>query len=168
MVAVYTVVLAVLILVFALFGGRSYKSTVKKFINASLEPSAAAIMELIPKNLVDYVLEEEGFDEDEMDEMIEEMDEELQEQFAYIERYLGEDWKVSYEILTAESLKDDDLEDLKENYEDLDVKVSTAKKVEVELTITAGETEASNSVTLYVIKVGRNWCLDIGSMGSLF
>lgn len=168
MIAVAVAAVAVIALVIGLFGGRSYKATVDKFFEAQFAADAEAIFELLPEKVVSYALEEEGYDDDELDEMIEEMDEDLQDELDYIERYLGEGWTVSYEILTVEDVSGDDLDDLKDEYEDLDVKVSAAKTVEIEMTIVAGETETSNSMDVSVIKVGRSWYLDAASMGGFF
>lgn len=167
-IAVAVVAVVVVALIIGLFGGRGYKATVEKFVDAQFDADAEAIFELIPEKMIAYALEEEGYDEDELDEFIEEGNEELQDQLDYIERYLGEDWTVSYEILTVEDVTGDDLDDLKEDYEDMDIKVSAAKTVEIELTIKAGDTETGNSLDVSVIKVGRSWYLDLASMGGLF
>lgn len=168
MIAVAVVAVIVIALIISLFGGRSYKATVEKFINAQFDADAEAIVELIPEKMIAYALEEEGYDDDELDEFIEEGNEELQDQLDYIERYLGEDWTVSHEILTVEDVTGDDLDDLKDDYKDIDIKVSAAKTVEVELTVKAGETETSNSLDISLIKVGRSWYLDLESMGGIF
>lgn len=167
-IAVAVIAIVVIGIIIALFGGRGYKATVEKFVNAQFDADAEAIFELIPEKMIDYALEEEGYDDDELDEFIEEANEELQDQLDYIERYLGEDWDVTYTILSTEDLTGDDLDDLKDDYEDIDIKVSAAKTVEVELTVKAGETETSNSLDVSVIKIGRSWYLDLESMGSIF
>lgn len=168
MIAVAVVAVIVIALIIALFGGRSYKTTVEKFVNATFEADAEAVFELIPEEMIDYALEEEGYDKDELDELIEETKEDLQDQIDDIERYWGEDWSISYEILNVKDVTGDDLDDLKDDFEDIDIKVSAAKTVEVELTIKAGETEASNSLDISLIKVGRSWYLDLESMGGIF
>ena len=168
MVAVIVIVVIVIVLIITLFGGRNYKTVIKNFVNAQFDADAGAIFELIPEQMVSYALEEEGYDDDELDEFIEEINEELQDQLDYIERYLGDGWDVSYEILLVEDVTGDDLDDLKEDYEDIDIKVSAAKTVEVELTVKAGETETSNSLDVSVIKIGRSWYLDLESMGGIF
>lgn len=161
-------VIAVIVigLIIALFGGRSYKSTVNKFVNASMEADAKAIVSLIPDKVIDYIMDEEEYEDE--DEMLDDLEEELRNQIDYIERYFGEDWKVSHEILSVEEVTGDDLDDLKDDYEDMDIKVSAAKTVEVQLTVKAGETESSNSMDVSVIKVGRSWYLDMESMGDIF
>lgn len=167
-IAVAVAAVVVVALIIGLFGGRGYKATVEKFVDAQFDADAEAIFELFPEKMIDYILKKEGYDKDELDEFIEEGNEYLQDQLDYIERYLGEDWTVSYEILTVEDVTGDDLDDLKDDYEDLDIKVSAAKTVEIELTIKAGETESSKSLDVSVIKVGRSWYLDLESMSNIF
>ena len=50
----------------------------------------------------------------------------------------------------------------------MDVKVSAAKTVEVEVNIHSDETETSNSMDISLIKVGRSWYIDINSMYNLY
>lgn len=168
MIAVGVIAVIVIALIFTLFGGRSYKATIEKFVNAQFDADAEAIFELIPEKMIAYALEEEGYDEDELDEFIEEGNEELQDQLDYIEGYLGEGWTVSHKILNVEDVTGDELDDLKDDYEDIDIKVSAAKTVEVELTVKAEETETSNSLDISLIKVDRSWYLDLESMGGIF
>lgn len=167
LIAVAAVIAVVLILAIVLFGGRSYKAAVKQFFNATFDVDGKAIVELIPDDLVDYVLDESGYDEDELDEMIGDIEDEFEDQIASIKRYLGDDWDVSYKIVSTEDIKGNDLKDLKEDYKDIGVKISAAKDVEMELIVKAGETENSNTITISLIKVGRSWYLDLDSMGGL-
>ena len=167
-IAVAVIAVLVIALAIGLFGGRSYKATVDKFIDAQFEGDLEAIFELVPDELIDYVMEEEGYDRDEFDEFLEEGQEELQEQLDVIKAFFGDDWEVSYEILEAEDVTGDDLKDLKEDYEDIDLKIKAAKTVEIELTFKAGEIETSESLEISLIKVGRSWYLDMESMGSIF
>ena len=92
----------------------------------------------------------------------------LQEQLDSLDSYLGEGWTTEYEILYTEDLKGDDLDAIKDSYEDADIKVSAAKTVEVEMTVKADETESSNTLEISLIKVGRSWYLDMMNMGGLF
>lgn len=168
MIAVAIAAVAIIILGIFLFGGRSYKSTVKKFVDAQFDGNAEVIFDLLPKKIIDYALEQEGYDSDDLDELIADANEELQEQMDSLDSYLGEGWEVSYEILDDVNVNGDDLEDIKDGYEDADIKVSAAKNVEIEVTVTAGETESSNTQDISLIKVGRSWYIDVMSMGNLF
>ena len=140
------VIVAVVLLVYTL-GGRSYKKTIDTFVTSQFAVDAQSIVELLPEKVVDKALEETGYS---------------------LDQSLGDDWKLSYKMTNVEDVTDDDLDDLKSNYEDINVKVSAAKTVEVEFTLKGDETEVSNSLEISVIKVDRSWYLDLYTMGNLF
>lgn len=162
-------VIVVLVVIFAifLFGGRSYKSTIKKYVDAQFDTDAEAIFDLMPDKMIDYMLDEEVYDSDDLDDLIDEADEALQDFMDYLDSYIGEDWKVSYEIIDTEDIKGDDLDDIQDAYEDAGVKVTAAKKVELEITLSSDET-ISASLEIPLIKIGRTWYLDAVNMGTLF
>ena len=168
MIAVAVAVVVVIILGVVLFGGRSYKATVEKYVDAQFDANAEAIFDLMPKKMIDYALEEEGHDSDDLDDLIEDANENIQDYLDTMDEYLGEDWKVSYEIIDTEDIKGDDLDEIKDSYEDADVEVSAAKEVELEITVKADEKEQSFSMDISLIKVGRSWYLDVMSMENLF
>ena len=137
------VIVAVVLLVYTL-GGRSYKKTIDTFVTSQFAVDAQSIVELLPEKVVDKALVDS------------------------LDQSLGDDWKLSYKMTNVEDVTDDDLDDLKSNYEDINVKVSAAKTVEVEFTLKGDETEVSNSLEISVIKVDRSWYLDLYTMGNLF
>lgn len=158
------VIVAVVLLVYTL-GGRSYKKTIDTFVTSQFAVDAQSIVELLPEKVLDKELEETGYSKT---ELVEETNDSLKKQVDYIDQYLGDDWKLSYKMTNVEDVTGDDLNDLKSNYEDINVKVSAAKTVEVEFTLKGDETEISNSLEVYVIKVDRSWYLDLYTMGNLF
>lgn len=158
------VIVAVVLLVYTL-GGRSYKKTIDTFVTSQFAVDAQSIVELLPEKVLDKELEETGYSKT---ELVEETNDSLKKQVDYIDQYLGDDWKLSYKMTNVEDVTDDDLDDLKSNYEDINVKVSAAKTVEVEFTLKGDETEISNSLEVSVIKVDRSWYLDLYTMGNLF
>lgn len=168
MIAVAVIVVLVIILGVVLFGGRSYKATVKKFVDATFDADAKAIVDLMPEEIITYALEQEGYESGELNDFIDEGDEALQEQLDSLNGYLGEGWKISYNITDEEDVKGDDLDDVKDAYEDVDIKVSSAKNVEIVITVSGDETESSNTLDISLIKIGRSWYLDMMSMGNLF
>ena len=157
-----------LIVVFTLFGGRSYKAVIKQYINAQFQVDAAAIFRLIPGDMVDYILKDEGYDKDELAELVEEANDAIQDQLGYIEQYLGKNWEFSYQISSVEDVKGGDLTELKQDYKKMGVNVSGAKTAQVRLTVKVGELETSESMKIPMIKVGRSWYLDVDNMGGLF
>ena len=54
-------VVVVLLAVWLLFGGRGYKDTVEDFFDACLDGDVQGIIELIPPDLIDNAMEQEGF-----------------------------------------------------------------------------------------------------------
>lgn len=167
-ITVSVIVIIIAVIGSVLLGGRSYKATIEKFVDAEFKADAEAIFDLSPEKMIDYMLEQDGYDSDDLDDLIDDANETLQDQLDSLDSYLGEGWKISYEILDTEDIKGDDLDDIKDAYEDADVKVSAAKDVEIEITVKADETESSNSLDISLIKVGRSWYLDVMSMGDLF
>lgn len=158
------VIVAVVLLVYTL-GGRSYKKTIDTFVTSQFAVDAQSIVELLPEKVLDKELEETGYSKT---ELVEETNDSLKKQVDYIDQYLGDDWKLSYKMTNVEDVTGDDLNDLKSNYEDINVKVSAAKTVEVEFTLKGDETEISNSLEVSVIKVDRSWYFDLYTMGNLF
>ena len=158
------VIVEVVLLVYTL-GGRSYKKTIDTFVTSQFAVDAQSIVELLPEKVLDKELEETGYSKT---ELVEETNDSLKKQVDYIDQYLGDDWKLSYKMTNVEDVTGDDLNDLKSNYEDINVKVSAAKTVEVEFTLKGDETEISNSLEVSVIKVDRSWYLDLYTMGNLF
>lgn len=158
------VIVAVVLLVYTL-GGRSYKKTIDTFVTSQFAVDAQSIVELLPEKVLDKELEETGYSKT---ELVEETNDSLKKQVDYIDQYLEDDWKLSYKMTNVEDVTGDDLNDLKSNYEDINVKVSAAKTVEVEFTLKGDETEISNSLEVSVIKVDRSWYLDLYTMGNLF
>lgn len=166
-IAAIVIVITIAIIGFLLFGGRSYKSTIDKYVDASVNADGKAILDLLPDKMIDYALAEDNLDSDDFEESIDDMNEQLQDQVDSLDSYLGEGWKISYEIINDEDVKGDDLADIKSAYEDADIKVSAAKSVEIEITVKGDETESSNTLDISLIKSGRSWYLDAMSMGSL-
>lgn len=127
------VVVAIILLVYTL-GGRSYKKTIDTFVTSQFAVDAQSIVELLPEKVIDKALEETGYSKT---ELVDEANDSLRKQVDYLDQSLGDDWKLSYEMTNVEDVTGDDLDDLKSNYEDINVKVSAAKTVEVEFTLKA-------------------------------
>lgn len=167
-IAVAVVAVLVILLGVFLLGGRSYKATIKKFVNAQFEADVKGVFDLVPEKMIDGMLEKEGYNRSDLDDLLDEVDDSLESMVKSLDSYLGEGWKVTYEILDTEDIKGDDLNDIKDAYKDVDVKVSAAKKVEIELTLKGDEEDTSYSMDIYLLKVGRSWYIDLMNMGNLF
>lgn len=146
-------VIALLISCFFIFGGRSYKDVVRDYFKATEKADAKLMMELLPDDLIKYVMKEEDMTKKEMTE-------DLQDSLDMIHRYYDE-VKISYEITDTDDFDKDDLKDIKEDYKEIGVKVKDAMVVEVEVTMELDGNERTTTQELTLIKVGGSWYLDI-------
>lgn len=161
-------VVVVIILLTTLFGGRSYKSTATKFLDAAFDGNAKEIVALLPDEVVDQVLDEMGYRRSEMDDALDELDEQFYRALGYLTDRFGDDLKISYSVESAEDVSDSTLSSLKSHYNLLDLKVSAAKNVEVKMTFQSDGVESSYQITIPMIKVGRTWYLDAMSFSGVF
>lgn len=153
------------ILVFFLFGGRSYKSAVNDFMDGVLDANGSKILKCIPDKLIDEAMDESGMSKKEMGNYLADN---LGSMFEYLDRYF-DDWSISYKITGTEKYDSDDLADIKEDYKDeYGVRVKDAMIVKIELTIKADGNKESQTMDLGVIKVGGSWYVDVENGGSFF
>ncbi len=145
--------IALIIGCFFIFGGRSYKDVVKDYFKATEKADAKLMMELLPDDLIKYVMKEEDMTKKEMTE-------DLQDSLDRIHKYYDK-VKISYEITDTEEFDKDDLKDIKEMYKEIGVKVKDAMVVEVEVTMELDDDERTTTQELTLIKVGGSWYLDI-------
>lgn len=157
----------VIAVVFALFGGRSYKSTINTFMDSVLSGDATEIVDLIPKQLIDELIEESGYSKKEIIDELEDMCEEVELSIGMATAFLGDSMKITYKVTEAEDVSNKALRELKEEYEEFDVTVRAAKNVDVELSVKADGYDSSNTITIPVIKVGRAWYLDVYSLAEI-
>lgn len=160
--AVAAAAIVVVFLAFNLLGGRGYESTVTKFLDASLDGDAETIISLLPDEMVDQALEELGYHPSDRDEAVEELNAALQSAAGSLKEALGDNLKVSYNVVSAEDLSASKLLELRQSYSVYDVDVDGAKEVDVEMTVTATALDLSGTYTLTVpvVQVGRSWYLD--------
>ena len=160
--AVAAAAIVVVFLAFNLLGGRGYESTVTKFLDATLDGDAETIISLLPDKMVDQALEELGYHPSDRDQAVEELDAALQSAAGSLKEALGDNLKVSYNVVSAEDLSASKLLELRHSYSVYDIDVDGAKEVDVEMTVTATALDLSGTYTLTVpvVQVGRSWYLD--------
>lgn len=170
MIVVAIIGLVVISGAFWLFGGRSYKKTIKEYVNAQFnysQDSIKKVVKLFPEGMWEQVVEQ-GINEGEFEsegEAIEFLEEQLKEANETLEEYYGEDFKYSYKITEEEDLNKKDIREIEEDWEDMDVKLEKEIKEGKEITIKVevksadGENAVDNELDLQLVKVGRSWCL---------
>lgn len=152
-------VVAIIILGFNLFSGRSYEKVIDKYIDGIYHADAQEVIDLFPKEWWNEMIEKEGISDKELDEQISSINERLEEQMDKVTDKYGKDWKLSYDIVDEEDITGDDLEDMKDDFQMDDI--SEAKTLKVEITIEGEKVGNNNSTTtnVDVVKIGRSWYL---------
>ena len=144
MIAIVAVVVVALIASAVFFtrvigiGGRSYEDTIEDMVDAMNDADIEAFFDLIPKEVVVYALEQEGYTGSKK-ELLEQAHELLQNEWndSLGSNLVSAAVDVDYEIQDAQDVKGDELKSLKEEYKEAGVRVSAAKNVSVKFTITA-------------------------------
>ena len=149
-------------------GGSSYEKVVEKAINSVFDGDIKALVDLLPPDMLDYAMEQEGISQSELDSQIDQMGDMLKTEMKSLSTEYGDDWKISQKILSETDVTGADLEDLQDDYSELNVKVTAAKKVNIEITISGSEGRDSNTTDFCVIKVGNSWYLDANSFSDIF
>lgn len=162
-IGIAAVAVVVIVALVMLMGGQSEKDVVKKLVNGINKGEAKSIVALIP----DEVIEESGMTKKKMINKMEDSLDDMRDEFDD----MYDKWSISYKILDSEDYSKKELKNLNERYEDyydVDIDIKAAKTMNVKLTAKFdGDTE-SNTVDLTVIKVGRSWYLDVGSLSYIF
>ncbi len=160
------VILAVLLVSKLILPGQTEKKVIKNIMSAEMTGDVDKIMDIVPEDLWDAA-EKEGLSRKEIKEELQDV---LSEARDSLDSILGENWKYSYKIKNIEKVPKEDLEDIRETYKDAvgkEVNISEAKKVQVELTVKTKDTEKSETMTIYIIKIKNKWYLDFSNLDSL-
>lgn len=161
--SIYIIGVLVIVLIFVtvfLLRGRSYERAVDQFCDAVYTADAKALVDLLPKTVLDNVLEQNGYNRENMDEFIQEGEKSLQEQAETLELFWGGNVELTPVILNDEEIIGEELDELKDSYEEMNVKISAAKNVEVGFDELGGVWE-NTSINIPLIKSGRSWYIDV-------
>ncbi len=149
-------VILFIVLVSSIFGGRSWKSTVEKYVSASINGNAKSIVNLFHPKLLEYVEDEYGYTKEDL------IDQFYDEYEDYYEDLLS-DYNISYKIVEVEKIKGSSLTSRKKEAEEMDIdNLTEAKEVEVKLTLTLrddSDVKKTNSMYVTVVKIGNGWYL---------
>lgn len=155
---VILIILAIGIIV-DILGSRSYEKTAGQFVDAVYNADIKTILELMPKAIVESMLEDEY---DSQQEMFEDLEESIQNAIIdEMEMYIGEDWKLTHKVLSVDYVYSGEFNKIKEDYkEKFDIEVLDAKIVRMELRIKAKGYDESEDAFIHLVKVGRSWYID--------
>lgn len=182
LIAVIAAAAIVLGLLIALLGGGSAKSVAKKYVKAEIEGDMKAAYSLMVGKMQKYV-ENEVYDDYE-DELFEYMEEACDEEDinvkinnwnqyykaykkltkAEMNEQYGKGYKVTIEVRDIEDIRNSELEEIQEGYDDDDLedyvnpdKIKKGKKVTVKVIIDGKEDTTTEDVVVYVVKYKGKW-----------
>lgn len=157
-------VLVLALVCFAAFGGRGYKKTVDIFIKYGIEdPDAETIFSLVPEKF----FEEAGYDEEDMEDLMETLEDACSKQQQQLRGVLGRNWTLTYTITDDEPQDEDALEEIQDDYEDIcDIKVKDARVIRIKLRFKGSENVSAN-LRLPLVKIGNSWYIDYVSMDGI-
>jgi uncharacterized membrane protein YvbJ len=140
----------VVLILLILMPGRGYKSTAKKFAKALETGNAKTIVNLLPESVIKKTIKEGDFKNKK--ELIEQLED-------YIPDYSDMDIKISIEEYSK--CDKSDLDDIKDMYESNDLKKPSKAKVVTYSAEVDGEDSGEADLTL--VKIGKNWYIDVFS-----
>lgn len=145
----------IIIIVALLTSGRSYNSLIKTYFEASLDGDSEKLISLIPESVVEYIVEEE-YDGDKED-FIADLDDTLEYFTDLLDENEIELSDVSYEIIEENTLDEEEINDIEDEYRKCDLKIKEGKEVEFEIKIPIDGDEKTNTGYFNVVKSGRSW-----------
>ena len=146
--------------ILGVFGGNDQEDVVDQFIDSMFDADAEGIVDAIPDELMNVLLEEADCTERELVDQ-------LQEVLDYAFEYMPEGIKISHRIDETESIYGEELEEVKRQYAEMGVEVAAAKSVEVELTASAMGMSESIEIEVGLVKISGIWCIDFLSLGDI-
>lgn len=163
-------IVAIVIIVaccFILFGGRSYKSAVKDYINAYKKGDAKKIVSLMPEKYVNHMIKYgyEGDKEKLIEELKDSWEDDIKGKFEDKDVDIN---KVKFEIDDKHVYEKDDLRALRKEEKMGAVKKAIRADVEFSVKDDAGDMKYS-SADVMLVKIGRSWyVVPNGEVGDAF
>ena len=162
MIAVAIATAVVLLIALLFCSGRGYKTTVNRFIDSVFDADVKTLIKLLPKEAVEEIIEDEYYGDKK--DFIKDGEKSLKATMEFMKIMYGDKVKISHEITKVKDIKDDDLEDLQDAYDDeWDIKVSAAKRITVKVTIKGSNEESEEKMEIVVLKIGSSWYIDVES-----
>lgn len=173
-VACVAVAVVVLVLIFVLGNGGGYKAPINKFFHGMQHGDVGEMIDSFATDkMLKAIKKETGMNRKELESKFE------SQMLSGLSSVLGDSslsgkkkWDLSdylkYKIGDAEDLDKDDLEDLQDDYEEFDEKVTAAKTVEVTATITMLGITQEQEMELQVVKIGGKWYVNPDGISGLW
>lgn len=150
------VVILVIVLLSSLFGG-GYKKAIDRYYDAVYFGKKAAIENLAPKEVWDWIEDEYDVDKAEVVEYLQEASE---DRIEVLEDEYGKNIKFSFKVTDKDTADKDDLKELRDELKEWDIpkkKVKKALEVEFDYTIKGKEDKDEDDSEVGVVKIGSKW-----------
>lgn len=160
----------IIVLGFLIFGGNSAKSVAEDTYEAMFDCDGDKYLDGFHDCVIDYMIDNSD-DCDSVGEMADKFSESFEDEFKDLdedydfEDFEGtfDDWSIDVEATKEKDLKDSDIDDLQEDYEDtydFDGEIKAAKKVTLKITVEDDDDHKQiERQTVTVIKIGGTWYL---------
>lgn len=135
-------------------GTPSYRDTVGSFIHAISDADARSLFQLIPAEMINSYLTEEGIEKQDLMELVQQ---ELELTHENLLAVYGEEWKISHEIVDTRQIIEDELLQLQTEYKDLELEISEAMVVDLALKLESDDTVNDSNTQILLLKVGGSW-----------
>jgi hypothetical protein len=135
-------------------GTPSYRDTVDNFIQAVNDADVRSLFQLVPAELIDSYLTEEGFEKRDLMDLVQQQLDLTKENLISL---YGEDWRISHEILETRPFTEDELLPLQEKYLELEIQISDAMIVDLALILEAGDISKDSETQILLLKIGGSW-----------
>ena len=151
------IIIVIFLALLLVFGNKSYKSTVKQYVTATMQGDGRKVVNLMPKQYVRLAISQGSYKN--KSEMVADYNDVLNKNMESFENTFGEDWKYKYKIKDVYKYQKSEIEGFItiSNYGYLLPKVRAIKEVTYELTVYSNEYESSTNETILLVKLGRKW-----------
>jgi hypothetical protein len=135
-------------------GSPSYRDTVGYFIQSINDADVRSLFQLVPAELIDSYLTEENIEKRDLMELVQQ---ELDLTHENLVELYGEEWNISHEITETRQVIEDELLELQKEYEELELEISEAIVVDLNLTIEAKDITEDSTIQMLLLKISGSW-----------
>ncbi len=159
------VVAAVVLLVVLLGGGgsSSAKSAAVDFVETMFDGKISKLVDMVPDELLKGLAKERDISKSEARDMLAGGLEELESYTGILKLA-----KLKVGHAEVEDMDRDDLDRLKDDYAEYDVKVKDGKTVEVEVSMEFMDEKETETIDVPVVKIGGSWYVDFMNLDDMF
>jgi len=148
--AVVAIAIILGVVIYSCFG---HLSVINTYIKASENFEFDKIVKLIPEPVLDYMEHEQDVD---VGDLIDRLEDRMED---YLDELDG-NWKLSYKVVRDETITGYELNELKEQYDEIYTKIDGAKEVKIKLSVTYDGETKSDYITIALVRIGLTWYLD--------